>query len=137
VQGGGNLFVSGAEIGFELTRSAASASDRAFYQDILRAQYLADSAETFVAKGTGGVLGTVGRIGFNTPDRLVVNYPDQIAAMGGSQVILTYEGGIGGGAAIQYQGSYRLVHFGFPFESIDSRESRRAVMNNVLSFLLQ
>jgi hypothetical protein len=135
LQGGGSLFISGAEIGFDLYANG-DASSRSFYQDVLRAQYLADSAKTFVAKGSGGVLGEIGRIGFYTPDRMVVDYPDQIAPYGGSQGILRYEGGLGGTAAIQYQGGYRLVYFGFPFESIDSREDRRIVMSNVLGFLL-
>ncbi len=89
-----------------------------------------------MVKGSGGILQNVGRLGFYTPDRMVVSYPDQIAPTGGSKAILSYDGGLGGTAGIQYEGAYRLVYFGFPFESIDAREERRAVMSRVLGFLL-
>jgi len=135
LQQGGSLFVSGAEIGYDLMTSGIAA-DQTFLQEVLRAQYLADDAETFVVKGSGGILQNVGRLGFYTPDRMVVSYPDQIAPTGGSKAILSYDGGLGGTAGIQYEGAYRLVYFGFPFESIDAREERRAVMSRVLGFLL-
>ncbi len=135
LQSGGRLFVSGSEIGYDLTTSETP-SDATFYGDLLRAEYKQDDAGTYVVRGAGGILADIGIVGFYTPDRMVVAYPDQIAPAGGSQTILSYVGGEGGTAAVQYEGAYRLVHFAFPFESIDNREDRRAVMTRVLGFLL-
>ena len=50
--------------------------------------------------------------------------------------ILGYVGGTSGTAGVQYDGAYRLVLLGFPFESIDSGEDRARVMRAVLDFLL-
>ena len=134
LQGGGSLFVAGAEIGYDLVTGGV-ASDEAFYRDVLKAEYVGDDAGTYVVKGAGGILSDVGRLGFYTPDRMVAAYPDQLAVAGGSVAILTYDGGLGATAALQYEGTYRLVHFGFPFASIDNRQDRREVMNRVLGFL--
>ena len=45
-----------------------------------------------------------------------------------------FEGGDGGVAGVEYDGAYRLVHLGFPFESITHLPTRRAMMNRVMGF---
>lgn len=43
--------------------------------------------------------------------------------------------GAAGVAAIQYSGSYKLVHLGFPFETITSATARDSLMSSALNFL--
>ena len=47
---------------------------------------------------------------------------------------MSYVGGVGGTAAVTYDGAFRVVHFGFPFESIDNQPDRDAVMSRVMTF---
>ncbi|MFO0745769.1 MAG: D-alanyl-D-alanine carboxypeptidase [Myxococcota bacterium] len=137
---GGALFVSGAEIGWDLDPSgnpAALAADRAFYQTWLRAGYAGDDAGVYVAEGVPGSifagLDHDARLGFWTPGQIFVAFPDELAPAGGATACMTYDGP-GTTACVQYQGDYDLVSLGFPFESIDGAAERAAVMARVLAF---
>lgn len=132
---GGNLFVSGSEIGYELDGLAAG---RVFYENMLRANYEADNAGTYSVTGSGGILSDVGPFDFNLDNGAVyaVNSPDRIAPQAGATAIVSYGGG-NGTAAIEYDsGMYRVVVFGFPFEAISTFSARSAVMQRVLGYIL-
>lgn len=132
--GGGNLLVSGAEIGWDLDY-LGDIDMLGFYTTSLHASYVDDDAGTFSAVPTyGGLFDGVGELGFLTPATLEVNFPDVISPVGGATSELVYVGGIGGTAAISYAGSYRVVHLGFPFEAIDNGPQREAVMAAILGF---
>jgi len=135
LDGGGSLLMSGAEIAWDL-QTQGSAEEQAFLRDYLKADYAGDDAETFVARGdAGGVLADVGRVGFYTPDDMVVSFPDQLTPVGGALALMSYVGGSGGAAAVGYDGTFKMVYIGFPFESIDSAMTRRAMMTRLLGFL--
>ncbi|MBU0702375.1 MAG: N-acetylmuramoyl-L-alanine amidase, partial [Chloroflexi bacterium] len=136
--GGGALFISGAEIGWDLY-DQENDYDRAFYTTTLRAEYVADDAETYtVAPATGSIFEGLGSFSFNAAGMYDADYPDQIAPTSGSKSALAYSGGLGGTAAIQYQSEVttcpRLVYFGFPFETIHP-DQRPGVMARVMDFL--
>jgi len=133
IDGGGSLFISGAEIGWDLDHLGSS-SDRAFYNTYLRAAYAGDDAATYqVAPVAGRIFAGLPAFRFDTLYN--ADYPDQLTPLGGAQAALIYSGGAGGTAAIQYaNGCQRLVYFGFPFETIET--ARRAeVMGRALDFL--
>lgn len=132
---GGNLFVSGSEIGYELDGQSAG---RVFYENMLRANYEADDAGVSSVTGSGGILADVGVFDFDTANgaAYAVNSPDRIAPQGGATAILSY-GGDNGTAGIEYDsGTYRVVVFGFPFEAISAYSARSAVMQRVLGYIL-
>ena len=136
--GGGALFISGAEIGWDLDHLGSS-YDRAFYTSTLRVEYAGDDAETYeVAPAAGSIFAGLGSFRFDAAGMYDADYPDQIAPTSGSTPTLTYSGGQGGTAAIQYQSEVttcpRLVYFGFPFETIRP-EQRYDVMARVMGFL--
>ncbi|MCB9850821.1 MAG: D-alanyl-D-alanine carboxypeptidase/D-alanyl-D-alanine-endopeptidase [Phycisphaerales bacterium] len=137
--GGGNLFVSGAEIGWDLDW-LGSASDRTFYNGTLHADYVADDAGTYRFAGSGGIFADLPiAVGDFHPMWMDVGFPDVIAPVGGAVANLEYisdAGASAGVAGIQYAGSYRLVHLGFPFDAIGHLGMRRMMMNRVLGFLL-
>lgn len=138
---GGNLFVSGAEVGWDLDRaSGPTAADRSFYRTVLRAAYIADDSATYAFNpAAGGVFLNDSASGFDngTKGTYNVDYPDVLAPTNGSVVALTYTGGTGGTAAVQYDGSLgggRVMNWGFPFETITNSFARTVYMSDVLRF---
>jgi len=134
--GGGNLFVTGAEIGWDLVAQGNGAS---FYQSTLRAGYAGDDAGTYQAQGTpGGIFQSIAALSFDPAlgAPYDVNYPDRLSPQSGAQAALTYVGGTGDTAAIQADtGTYRVVNFGFPFETITSVSVRNDIMAATLLYL--
>lgn len=136
LNGGGKLFISGSEIGYDLGRSGSStAADIAFYNNYLKASYVGDDAGTYAATGSAGIFQNLGALSFiNTSARYDAEAPDQLGVSGGSTVNMTYSGGSAGNAGIQYSGTYKLVMLGFPFETIVSAQTRQDIMTAVANF---
>jgi D-alanyl-D-alanine carboxypeptidase len=141
LNGGGNLFVSGAEIGWDLDRaSGPTTADRNFYHNQLRAVYYNDDAATYSFTPTaGGIFAGDVASTFDSGTRGTYNvaYPDVLLPTNGSVAAMSYVGGLGGTAAVQYDGSRgggKVVNWGFPFETITSSTARDAYMSDVLRF---
>jgi len=136
----GKLFVTGAEIGWDLDYKQNGVD---FYHNYLRADYVQDSS--------GGVYTVYGApdgifnglsFGFDggAPDGgYSVLTPDVIAPRGGSIACLRYTDTLSAG--VQYsitlpnwQKLGYLVNFGFPFETIHPASMRNEVMAHVLAF---
>lgn len=134
---GGNLFVSGAEIGWDLDQLGSS-SDRSFYNSLLRANYVSDDAGTYQFAGVGGIFADLPQVfGEFHPTWMDIQFPDVISPLGGALSNLWYVGDNGNtiqSAGVQFDGSYRLVNLGFPFEAVAQDSLRKAMMNRILSF---
>jgi N-acetylmuramoyl-L-alanine amidase len=133
---GGRLFVSGAEIAWDLDWRD---NGRTFYRNYLKAVYDDDDANTYqIAPQAGGIFAGLSPFYFDdsTHGTYDVDYPDMILPNGGSLVNLIYQGGNGGNAGVEYDGSYRLVNLGFPFETIYPEEMREDIMCRVADFLV-
>jgi hypothetical protein len=135
--GGGKLFVSGAEIGWDLDAQGGGA---AFYNDTLKADYVADDAGAYTAAGAPGSIFEGISLAFDNGALYYnVDFPDRIAGIGGSTIAMNYTAPGTGGAAIQYahpiSGS-KVVNFGFPFETITTAANRAAVMDRVLRYFI-
>ncbi|MCP4589938.1 MAG: hypothetical protein GY842_04280 [bacterium] len=133
LSGGGKLFVSGAEIGWDLDHLGNGTS---FYNNYLKASYSADDAGTYTAASVAGsIFDGIGSFTFDDGSTIYnVDYPDVITPSGGSAAALSYVGGTGGSAGVTYDGAFRLVHFGFPFETITDSLHRVNVMAAVIDF---
>ncbi|MFT3787366.1 MAG: hypothetical protein QM770_14570 [Tepidisphaeraceae bacterium] len=132
LSGGGKFFVSGSEIGWDLDNLN---NGRSFYNTSLRADYVNDDANTYNATGTAAGIFSGVSISFDNGVDRNINYPDVLAALGGSTVAMNYVGGTGGGAAVQYSsGNTRLVNVGFPVEAITSESTRNTVFARVLDY---
>ncbi len=131
--GGGQLLATGAEIGWDLDAQGGGAS---FYNNSLRANYVADDANTYNVNAVGGsIFDGVTSFSFDDGSEFYdAQFADVIAPTGGSTAALTYS--TGGTAAVQYVGGAgeRVVTFGFPFETITTEAARNAVMAGVLDF---
>ncbi|MCA8944697.1 MAG: hypothetical protein KDB29_00570, partial [Planctomycetes bacterium] len=131
---GGRLFVSGAEIGWDLD-SQGSGADVSFYEGQLETNYVADdSADYSVDPVTGGLFDGLAGFDFDdgSGDSYTVGYPDIIepSSSGSAAPALQYSAGVFAATA-----SDAVVVFGFPFETINQSSARDAVMERVLRSL--
>lgn len=130
---GGKLFLSGSEVGFDLEASGNGAS---FYNNVLKADYVADDAATYNASGVAGsIFSGLSVIYDNGTQFYNVDFPDRISPLGGATAALNY--GSGGTAAIQHADAgtgSQLVMLAFPFETIASAATRNAVMERVIDY---
>ncbi len=144
INAGGNVFLSGSEIGWDLDQQN---NGRTFYESTLKANYVSDDAGTYTAvAAAGGIFAGMSSFVFSNGNAFSqldgqlydVAYPDVIAPQAGAVAALTYSGGTGGTAAIQVKGAGgagNIVMFAFPFEAITNATRRTNAMGNVLSFL--
>ncbi|MGH7455152.1 MAG: hypothetical protein ACRENG_27605, partial [bacterium] len=142
LQNGGNLFVSGSEVAWDLdTQARGSATDEAFLRDYLKADYVADDANNFSVNGAAGSIFAGMNFNYGSlpyPE----DFPDAINAAGGGAVCLRYGNGLNAG--VQFAGVFpdgiragKLVYLGFPFETIASIAVRQEVMRRVLAFFFE
>ncbi len=140
LESGGRLFVSGAEIGWDLDYYNNGLS---FYQSYLKASYVADDANVYQFSGvSGSIFEGLSQFKFDngTNGTYNVDYPDCMDPTGGSQVCLNYDG-TSYHAAIQYEGTFgssakagKLVYFGFPFETIYPEADRNRIMERIVNY---
>ncbi len=130
---GGGLFVSGAEIGFDLIGEGNGAN---FMRNTLHANYASDDSGTTSVSGAGGILGDIGALDFSAANGAPYNVysPDTLAVPTGAQEILEYSGGATAGIQYDYC-VYRTVVLSFPFETITSEATRAEIMQRVIPFL--
>ena len=145
INAGGNLFLSGSEIGWDLDQQN---NGRTFYETTLKANYVNDDANTNTATAVAaGIFAGMSSFVFSTGSSFSqldgqmydVDYPDVIAPQAGAVSALTYSGGTGGTAAIQVAGTGgkgSIVMFGFPFETITSAARRQTAMGRILDFFV-
>lgn len=136
IAGGGNLFVSGSEIAWDLDQQN---NGRSFFENTLKGNYVSDDANTYDVQAVDrGIFGGLPNFSFDDGSQLYdVQFPDVINPQSGAQSALSYVGGTGGSAAIQVAGTGgrgNVVMLGFPFETITSAEVRTAMMGRVLDF---
>ncbi len=138
LNGGGNLIVSGAEIGWEIGRAGSPNADLPFYNNYLKATYAGDDGNTYNFAGVANGIfdGISGKFDDNTEGYYDTDYPDRLGASGGSAVIMNYSGGTGDGAAVAYKGNdFGVVNFGFPLETITATQVRNDIMCAAVTFL--
>ncbi len=140
LDGGGDLIVSGAEIGWDIGRSTSPNASTAFYNNYLKATYNGDDANSYNFIGGAGSLfdGIVG--GFDDGSNHMMydaQYPDRLGATGGSSVVLSYSGGTGDGAAVAYNdpNGFGVVNFGFPLETVTDEGTRNSLICNAMNYL--
>lgn len=132
---GGNLFVSGSEIGWDLDYEDHG---RSFLSNTLKTKFVADDAETYdVAGAEGGIFADLSKLKFDDGEVVYdVDYPDVIEPVASARAALRYANGKGAaGVQIEADGARgRMVLLAFPFETITAGADRAAVMKRVLAF---
>ncbi len=150
LDGGGYLFVTGSEIGYELYQNGTTAS-KDFYQNYLKANYVKDAAGgqngCYSAVPTeAGLFSGLPAFSFDNGNHGTYNvsYPDGILPDGGSILCAEFENVdafTNGGAGVQYSGLFpngtkpgKLVHLSVPFETIYPLSARNSLMDKVAGF---
>ena len=133
LNGGGRLFASGAEIAWDLDNLGNGV---AFYNNFLKADYVADDANTYnVVAGADPLFAGLAAFSFDNGTLFYdTEFPDVIAPLGGAVSVLSYSGGTGGTAAVKFDGTFRLVNLGFAFETITDAGIRDQMMDRVVGF---
>jgi hypothetical protein len=134
---GGQLFVSGSEIAWDLDNEGGS-SDKSFFLNYLRADYKLDNA------GSHQVIGPDGSIFAGLPFEFddgsggiyEEDYPDVIDPMMSAVACLKYSTGTTAG--IQYEGIFpegivsgKLVYIGFPWETITDDMQKKIILQKI------
>lgn len=151
LEAGGKLFVSGAEIGWDLVFKGGSANeysngspnDTPFFRNYLKADYVADDANTYNVRGVSGSIFAGLSFSFDDGTRGIYNaeYPDVISPYGGSSACLYYGTSGTNVAGVVYSGPFgsgtaegKVILIGFPFETIYDFTARTSVMQRILNF---
>ena len=135
---GTDLFISGSYIGSDNINSKDSISEK-FVSEILHYKWRTSFAsKTGIIKNTDIVKSHFqGDYHFNTELRdkiYMVESPDGIEPADGNAVTCFRYDDSGAGAAIVYRGDYKVVAFGFPFETILDSGERDRLMQQIISF---
>jgi hypothetical protein len=127
---GGNLLVTGAEVGWDLVEQGTP-EEQAAFAGLFHAQYLGDDAESYLVRLAGGSELTLDDSTLGTYD---VDYPDLIGPLEGAQAIALYDSDPATPAASLYRdpcgGAVALT--GFPLEAAWPLEARVAFLAAVL-----
>lgn len=131
-QSGGNLFVSGAYVGSDMS---GTQGNREFTEKTLKYGYqssMTDKSSNHI-NGLGRTI-TIPRAPNETS--YAVPAPDCIVPVDTAFPVFTYVPG-NQSAGIAYKGNYRTFVLGFPFESIQSEADRATIMAGILGFFTQ
>ena len=128
VDGGGALWVSGAEILWDLD-AKGSTSDQQFASDVLGATMASDDAGTTEVDGSGILSGLVLDFGLDDGAPYPVEWPDTLSS--DRDVIALYSTGETAGVF-----GDAVALFGFPFECIGDADARTAVAVALLPALV-
>jgi len=131
---GGNLFISGQDIGYNLVDWGDVAS-QSFYKDYLHAQYVEDDSGITTLNGVSGdpigdglTIGISGGDGANNQ-----NWPSKISPKDAyTSYVFNYTGD--GCGAIKANTTHKVVYVAFGFEAINSSADRNTVMGRVISW---
>jgi hypothetical protein len=138
LEAGGNLFVSGSEIAWDLGNRGSS-TDKAFLRDYLKVDYAGDDSGSLTARGTAsGIFSGISSFSYGTSP-YAEDWPDYFNATAGGVPALVYGNGLTAG--VQYEGSFgtssetgRMVLLGFPFETITARAVQDEIIRRTVGF---
>lgn len=142
---GGNLLMSNSELAWDFDRSGADPSKSSFLRNWLKASFADNDANTYQAQGAvGSIFAGLATFSFDAASGKAydVSQPDVLNAIDGSMPCMSYVGGTGGTAAVQYSGAVgggspcKIVYIGFGLETISSDPIRNEVVKRVLNFFV-
>ncbi len=150
LQNGGNLFVSGSEIAWDLDYKGSS-SDKNFIWNFLKMKYIDDApgnspgAHYQVSIQPNSIFDGMNSFYFDngTHGTIDVKYPDVVKGVNGGKACLLYAGydSSYGCSGIYFNGIFnggnaeaKIISLGFPFETIYPEEIRNEIIGNTLFF---
>ncbi|MBT6555376.1 MAG: T9SS type A sorting domain-containing protein [Candidatus Marinimicrobia bacterium] len=129
LDGGGYLFASGAEIGYDL--SAGSPSDIAFLNETLHITYLGDNGNHYTVNGVGPYFSGLSFNYGSSPYE--EDWPDHFGVSSNGEIALQYGSGLN--AAVSYlDNTSGTFVMGLAFETIDTETQRANLIGRVLQY---
>ncbi len=134
LDGGGSLFVTGQDIGYDLV-DQGSAADQAFYAGYLHANFVSDSSNDNTLTGTSGdPIGNGISLNLAAGDGADNStYPSVVTPASGASTVFLYS--VAKRGAVRYSTGHKLVYFAFNFEAINAAATRTLTMQRVLDWL--
>jgi len=136
LENGGKLFVSGSEIGWDLS-DKGDAADNSFYKNYFKSVYMLDDAGANSVNGLQN--SSMSGCQFYFGQTYEEDYPDEINPTGGSTQCMQYANGKGAGN--QYAGIFgasdkigRLIYFAFPLETTADDSAFNKVVSKSIDF---
>lgn len=135
---GGNLFVSGSEIAWDLG-AKGSTTDKNFLHDYLKVDYENDDSNSYTVKGETGSLfqGLTLSYGVSTSP-YPEDYPDTFLLSSEGKAVLRY--GTNKIAGASYEGLFgdgtipgKVLVLAFPFETITTSSNQNLLMGRILN----
>ncbi len=133
---GGSLFVSGSEIGWDLSYKGTT-EDQNFYSNYLKASYISDDAG--VSSVIGAANSSLDGCSFKIGQTYEEDYPDEIAPQNGSSLSMRYSNSKGAG--IQFKGYFgsssvqsSLIYLAFPLETTADDQSFDQVIAKAINY---
>ena len=131
--GGGNLFVSGAFLASDMTKTD---HDRLFLHDVLRCDY-GGTIEDLSENGISGNGGSLFRIPRKVNEECyTVSRPDILVPLDDAFVSFVFDK-CRESAGVAYAGKYRVLSTSFPFEAVIGEGERTELMGAIMRFLLR
>lgn len=132
---GGNLFVSGQDIGWDINSGNGSGSffKRRLYRNYLKASWEADGDNANQSIHTSDTSDMVyGGINSSTLSQPYVSgfYPDEIAPLENAKAVFNYNGDTTKTAGIRWDGNYKMVYLGVGLEMISDTMVRKEIIRN-------
>ncbi len=117
---GGNLYISGQDLGWDLNENPGNSSQTSFFSNYLHANWGGDNAGTFQVNGIpGNPISDELNFSFYQPGYDASSqYPDYFTPTNDAELIFQYDNGLGMG--LTYSGDYRLVYTGVGLETFGS-----------------
>lgn len=135
---GGNLFVTGSEVAWDLDFNG-SASDKDFFNNYLKAVYVADNPTPNTPSASGITATIFEGLNINFGQTYPEDYPDVINPINGGTALLRYNASQI--AANTFTGTFpsgtapgRLIYMGFPIETISSDSIRKEILSRAHTF---
>ena len=149
LENGGFLFVSGSEIGYDLS-SQGNASDNQFFQNYLKANYISDAAGghqgTYSGYGvTNSLFDGISNITFDngTHGTYDVDWPDGIKPVNGAEICVKFDDvdyDTRGGMCVSYTGTFGnssenggVIFLSVGFETIYPQSKRDQLLDRILN----
>jgi subtilisin family serine protease len=142
---GGNLYLSGQDVGWDLNLNPGTEDQTSFYRDYLHAVWGGDDAGVMHAEGIpADPIGNGLSFDFWQPGYpSSYQYPDYFSPDSGAELSFVYDNGLGMG--LRYSGDYRLVYTGIGLETFgsdinslppeDINDVQRTALSRILSYL--
>ncbi len=146
LDGSGNLFLSGQDIGWDLCDQnhpgvenefdRSSGASLVFYETYLHGEYLLDDSQfSSVTGAAGDPIGDGLSFDISQPGRAATQqFPSELLAIAPAVSVFDYQNGSSG--AVRFAGSHRVVNFAFGgYEAIVQEDQRKIVLPRVLNWL--